>query len=156
MRKGWTEISVFRQSCFAQFAWQFISDTFRMTKNDLKCDLPFQTEVNCPRKSHLESHMNIDWLCFIQNTDYKKKKNWVTYDSRRHLNHTGINKYIYYYMNCKNCHIYLIQCMQDLGAKGDCSAHYCDQPKIEHHPWGLDPLLPLILDQKRSQQLKHI
>lgn len=50
---------------------------------------------------------------------------------------------------------YLIEGLQYFGAEGDCGAHQGDEPEVEHHTRGLDPLKALILDQECCQQLRE-
>lgn len=49
---------------------------------------------------------------------------------------------------------HLIESLQYFGAEGDCGAHQGDEPEVQHHTRGLDPLEPLVLDQECCQQLQ--
>lgn len=141
MRIEWTKMSVFRHSaiCVALHTQHILNDK--------------------------KNYLNLIWLFRLRWISQKTNKKiylisnhvWIWINSRKSELTLSIALFtslliiliLYTY-------IYFIQRKQDLGAKSDRSTNYGDQPKIEHHPWGLDPLHPLILDQERSQQLKHI
>lgn len=48
---------------------------------------------------------------------------------------------------------HLVERLQDFRAECDRGTNQSDEPEVQHHPGGLDAFHPLVLDEKRSQQL---